>query len=143
MKISIIGATGNVGSSAAFNIAISGIADELVMIGKHSIDKLEQYSFDLSTAVTGMDTLVRAGNYEDLRDSDIVIIAAGSAEVVASRMEVLRPNLPLIQEFAEKIKRLCPEAVVITAANPVCPLNYAMYLATGMDRKKTHRLFGQ
>ena len=139
MKISIIGAAGNIGSCAAFNIAINRVADELVMIDSYSADKLEQYVYDLTSAVVGLDTLVRAGGYEDLQNSDIVLISAGSANVVASRMEVLRPNLPLIQDFARKIKQYCPEAVVITATNPVCPLNYAMYLSSGLDR---HKLIG-
>lgn len=136
MKISVIGAAGNIGSCAAFNIAINRVTDELVMIDSYSPDKLEQYAFDLNGAVTGLDVAVTAGSYEDMLGSDIVLIAAGSANVVASRMEVLRPNLPLIRDFAEKILQFCPQAVVITATNPVDPLNYGMYLTSGLDRKK-------
>jgi malate/lactate dehydrogenase len=136
MKISIIWAAGNIGSCAAFNIAINKVTDELIMIDSYSADKLEQYVYDLTSAVVGLDTLVQAGTYEDLRDSDIVLISAGSANVVASRMEVLRPNLPLIQDFARKIKQYCPKAIIITATNPVCPLNYGMYLSSGFDRRR-------
>ena len=136
MKISIIGAAGNVGSAAAFNIAIHHLTDELVMVDNYSRDKLEQYVYDLNTAVTGLDMLVRAGGDEDLRDSNIVLMAAGSAQVTASRMEVLPQNLPIIKEVAAKIKKYCPEAIVITATNPVDPLNYAMYRYSGLDRKK-------
>ena len=131
MKISLIGAGGNIGSAAAFNLAIHDIADELVMIDEFSADKLEQYVFDLTTSVVGLRTEVRAGKFADMADSDIVLVAAGSANVVASRSEVLPQNLPLVKGFAEKIVQYCPQAVVITATNPVCPLNYAMYLATG------------
>jgi malate dehydrogenase len=136
MKISIIGAGGNLGASAAFNIGIHKLADELVMIDSYSREKLEQYVTDLTTAVTGMDTLVRAGSYEDMLDSEIVLMAAGSSQVRASRLEVLPQNLPIIKDAAMKIKQFCPGAIVITATNPVCPLNYAMYLASGFDREK-------
>jgi malate dehydrogenase len=136
MKITLIGAAGNVGSAAAFNIALHNITDELVMVDEYSKDKLEQYVADLSTAVSGLDTRVRAGNYADMEGSDIVLMAAGSAQVVASRMEVLPQNLPIIKDLADKIKIYCPQAIVITATNPIDPLNYEMYLATGMDRKK-------
>jgi malate dehydrogenase len=139
MKISIIGAGGNIGSAAAFNIAIQNIADELVMIDDYSVDKLDQYVFDLKGSVVGLKTEVRAGKQEDIRGSDIVLLAAGSANVVASRSEVLPQNLPIIQGFAKNIKLYCPDAFVITATNPVCPLNYAMFLCTGLDR---HRLLG-
>ena len=139
MKISIIGAAGNVGSAAAFNIAIHQITDELVMIDSFSQDKLEQYVYDLKTAVTGQDILVRAGSDEDLADSNIVVMAAGSAQITGSRLEVLPQNLPIFKAVAERIKRLCPHAVVITATNPVCPLNYAMYRNTGLPR---HQFIG-
>jgi malate dehydrogenase len=136
VKISIIGAAGTIGSCAAFSIAIHGITDELVMIDNFSVDKLEGYVGDLSTAVTGLDTTVRAGNYEDLRGSDIVIMAAGSAQVMVNRMEVLPQNLPIIKDIALSVQKYCPGAIIITATNPVDPLNYAMYLASGFDRKK-------
>jgi malate dehydrogenase len=135
MKISIIGAAGNVGSNAAFNIAIHKVTDELVMIDAFSPDKLNQYVYDLQSAATGMDIQVQAGNYTDLARSDIVIVAAGSADVAAP-MGALPQNLPLLRDFAAQIKRFCPGAVVITATNPVCPLNYAMYLLTGFDRRR-------
>jgi malate dehydrogenase len=136
MKISIIGAAGTIGSCAAFNIAIHGITDELVMIDDFSQDKLEGYVTDLGTAVTGLDTSVRAGKMDDLRDSDIVLMAAGSSQVMVNRMEVLPQNLPIIANVAAQVRRLCPRAVVITATNPVDPLNYAMYLSAGLDKKQ-------
>jgi malate/lactate dehydrogenase len=38
--------------------------------------------------------------------------------------------------LTEQICRFCPQAVVITATNPVDPLNYAMHRLCGGDRKK-------
>jgi hypothetical protein len=46
---------------------------------------LEQYVTDLKSSVTGLNTTVNAGQDEDLRDSDIVINAAGSADLKVSR----------------------------------------------------------
>jgi malate dehydrogenase len=136
LKISIIGAAGNIGSAAAFSIATNNIADDVVMIDSHSPDKLEQYVYDLSHAVTFRNIRVRAAKEEEMRDSDIVLMAAGSAQVVASRLEVLAPNLPIIQKVAGDIKRLCPKAGVIPAPNPGDPLNYGMYLASGLSRQQ-------
>ncbi|OGO00801.1 MAG: hypothetical protein A2Y58_02505, partial [Chloroflexi bacterium RBG_13_51_52] len=135
-KITIIGATGNVGSCAAFNIAIHRTADELVLIDNPRPDLLKLHAMDINTAVTGQDMLVRTGDYADMVGSDIVVVAAGSAQVVKSRMEVLPQNLPIIQDISKKVRQYCPDAVVITATNPVCPLNYAMYRCCELDRKK-------
>lgn len=102
MKISIIGAAGTVGSCAAFNIAIHLITDELVMIDDFSPDKLEEYVTDLSIAVVGLEVKVRSGSYQDLSGSDIVLMAAGSSQVMANRMEVLPQNVLIIQNVAKK-----------------------------------------
>lgn len=137
IKITVIGAAGCVGSCAAFNIVVHGLADELVMIGGHRQNMLTQHVMDISTATTGQDMLVRAGSYEDMCGSDIVIVAAGTPHrVISSRLEMLPKNLPIIQDIAKQIKQFCPEAVVITATNPVGPLNYAMSLLTNLDRRK-------
>jgi malate dehydrogenase len=136
MKITIIGATGNVGSCAAFNIATHRLADELVLIDTPRQDMVNLHALDMNTAVTGQDMLVRTGDYADMVDSDIVIVAAGSAQVVKSRMEVLPQNLPIIQDVSKKVRQFCPDAIIITATNPVCPLNYAMYRCSELDRKK-------
>jgi malate dehydrogenase len=141
MKITIIGASGNIGSSAAFYIAVQGLADEIVMIDPPRPDILKQHVDDLTSAVSHQDVLVRAGADKDMKDSDIVINAAGRgpAEAVKSRLELLPLNIPIVQNICLNVRRYCPEAAVIIASNPVCPLNYAMYLCWGLDR---HPLIG-
>ncbi|MGD9368674.1 MAG: malate dehydrogenase [Desulfobacteraceae bacterium] len=137
MKIAIVGAAGSVGSPAAFYIAAQGLADEILMIGGKKQNVLKQHAMDLSTAVSALDIKVRAGGYEDLPGSDIVINAAGVAQgLIKDRMEVLPKNIPLIKGIAEQIRQHCPEAIVITATNPVGPLNYTTYLAGGFERKQ-------
>jgi len=137
MKITIIGAAGTVGSCTAFAIAVRGLADELVMLDLNR-NLLMNHVMDISTAALGLQNIVvRAGNEEDLFGSDIVIMAAGVPwRYISSRMELLKDNIPVIQDTAKKIKRFCPDAVVITATNPVDPLNYAMQLSSGLDRKR-------
>ena len=137
MKISIIGAAGTVGSCAAFEIAVQGLADELVMLDINQNLLIQQVN-DLSDAITGVqDMALRAGNDADLAGSNIVIMAAGTTpRPNTNRMEYLRDNLPIIKDIAQKIARLCPDAVVITATNPIDPLNYAMCRCSGLDRKK-------
>lgn len=136
MKISIIGASGNIGSCAAFNIAVHRLADELVLIDTPRPDWVTLHTLDIDAAVTGQDMLVRTGQYEDMVGSDIVIMTAGSAKTFVSRMAVLPENLPLIRDIAGKVKQHCPGALVIMATNPVDPLNYAVYLASGLDRRQ-------
>jgi malate dehydrogenase len=141
MKISIIGAAGTLGSCTAFNIITHRIASELVLLDPWK-DGLKAQFIDLNTAITWQSVRLRMGEDEDLDGSDIVIITAGVSPgvPVASRRELLPGNLPLIKEIAAKINLFCPEAVVITATNPVDPLNYAMYLLS--SRRNRRKIIG-
>lgn len=140
MKISVVGAAGTLGSCAAFNILNHRMATELVLIDPWKEMLMSQY-LDFSTAVTWQNVEVRIGEYADLAGSNFVIVTAGSAGgALASRRELLPANLPVIKEVAEQINRFCPDAFVITATNPVDPLNYAMYLCSA--RKDRHKIIG-
>jgi len=137
MKISIIGAAGYVGSNVALTLALRGLADEFVLVDPYKQNIVEQLAMDTNTAAAEQGVSVRAGDYPDARDSNIVIVAAGASQgVIASRMEMLPKNLPIIRDIAEKIKQCCDDTIVITTTNPVDPLNYAMYRFTGFDRSK-------
>jgi malate/lactate dehydrogenase len=137
MKITIIGAAGSVGAPAAFYLAAQGLADEIVMIGGKKQNVLKQHAMDISTAVSSLGVKVRPGDYTDMGGSDIVINTAGVPQgLINDRMEMLPKNIPLIQGIAGKIKKYCRDAVVITATNPVDPLNYATYKWADLDRKK-------
>jgi malate dehydrogenase len=136
MKITVIGAAGSVGAPAAFYIAASGLVDEMVLIDMRP-NVVQQHAMDMSTAVSALNISVKAGDFVDLAGSDVVINAAGVPQgLIADRMEMLPKNIPLVRETALKIKEFCPEAVVLTATNPVDPLNYATYLASGFDRRR-------
>lgn len=139
MKVTIIGAAGSVGAPAAFYIAASGLADEILMIDMRQ-NVTQQHAMDISTAVSALDVKVRAGSYEDMGGSEVVINAAGVPQgLIADRMEMLPKNIPLVRDTALQIKRHCPTAFVVTATNPVDPLNYAAWRAGGFDR---HQLIG-
>ena len=137
-KVSIIGAAGTLGSCAAYAVATQGLCDELVLFDINE-NLLKCHTLDLETAVTSIqDVTVRAADSdEDLADSHIVIVAAGAPwRFIESRMELLKDSLPIITEVAQKIKAYCPQAVVVSATNPVDPLNYAMLLMSGLDRRR-------
>ena len=136
MKIAVIGAGGSVGGPAAFYAAVQGLADEILLIDVRQ-NVAEQHAIDLGTAVSALGVKVEAGTSADMAGSDIVINAAGALQgLIADRMELLGKNLPIVRDIALQIKEHCPDAVVITATNPVDPLNYVTWLASGFDRRR-------
>ncbi|MCF8095209.1 MAG: hypothetical protein K9J79_07585 [Desulfobacteraceae bacterium] len=137
MKISILGATGSVGTPTCFYLAASGLADELLLIGGRRQNVAEHYALDLKTAVSAKDVSIRHGGYQDLPGSDIVINVAGAHLPVAMDRELLlKKQTAAVKEIALKIRRYCPEAIIITGVNPVDSMNYATYLAGGFSRKQ-------
>jgi malate dehydrogenase len=134
MKVTVIGAAGSVGAPAAFHIGSLGLAEEIVLIDMRQ-NVVEQHAMDMSTALSALGVVVKAGAYEDLDGSDVVINAAGVPQgLIADRMEMLSKNIPLVRDVALQIKRHCPAAFVITATNPIDPLNYATWKVGGFDR---------
>ena len=132
--MTIIGAAGSVGAPAAFYIAALGLADEIVMIDMRP-NVVQQHAMDISTAVSALGVRVMAGGYEDSAGSAVVINAAGVPQgLIADRMEMLPKNIPIIRDVALQVRRRCPAAFVITATNPVDPLNYATWRVGGFDR---------
>ncbi len=137
MKISILGATGSIGAPTAFYIAVSGLADELLMVGGKRQNVLRHHAIDISEAVSTTDCQVRHGSYEDLTDSDIIINAAGAhMPLHLERRTRVQEQAKFIREVAGKIEIYCPKAVVITAVNPLDASNYAASLSGDFDRKQ-------
>jgi malate dehydrogenase len=139
MKVSVIGAAGSVGAPAAFYIGVSGLVEELVLIDMRP-NVVQQHALDMSTAMSDLGVRVTAGEHEDMAGSDVVINAAGVPQgLIADRMEMLPKNIPLVRDVALAVKRYCPDAFVITATNPIDPLNYCTWRAGGFDR---HQVIG-
>jgi malate dehydrogenase len=136
VRLCIIGAGGSVGGPAAFYAGVQRLVDEIVLLDVRQ-NVAEQNAIDLGTAVSALGVKVKAGTYEDLKGTDVVINAAGVPQgLIADRMEMLTKNLPLVRDIALAIRRYCPDAFVITATNPIDPLNYATWRAGGFDRHK-------
>lgn len=152
MKVSIIGAAGGLGSSTAFNIATQGLADEMVLLDIRQ-NVLENHVLDIKDALVACNrsVVIRAGSYEDMVGSDVVIMVAGGSIIVKvsspqataadramhSRQQLVAENLIIVKDVAQAVGRFCPDAILITGANPVEALSYAAYLlSTTRDRKK-------
>jgi malate dehydrogenase len=139
MKVTVIGAAGSVGAPAAFYIGVSGLVDELVLVDMRP-NVVLQHALDMSTAMSELGVKVTAGTNENLAGSDVVINAAGVPQgLIADRMEMLAKNIPLVRDVASAVKRYCPDAFVITATNPIDPLNYCTWRVGGFDR---HQVVG-
>ena len=58
MKVTIIGAAGSVGAPVAFNLAISGLAERIVLLDVRR-NYVKQHAMDISTAASALDVSVK------------------------------------------------------------------------------------
>lgn len=137
MKLSIIGGGGTLGATAAFVIAQQNLVDEICLIDiKENIAK--SHEMDMGQAVAGISkTKISSGGIDALAGSELVLITVGIPETkVASRVEYLDGNIKIIRDLSDKIKRHAPNAIIITATNPLDVMNTALLHYTGYPAER-------
>lgn len=123
-KVSIIGA-GFVGSTVAYTLAVSGNASEIVLIDINE-KKAFGEAMDIRQGAPYISpTTIYSGDYEDAKDSDIVILTSGVARRPGqSRLDLAQINVDITKSIIPKITRVAPNAVYIIVSNPVDILTY-------------------
>jgi len=119
-KISLIGA-GQIGGTLAHLISIKELADVVLFDVVEGLAKGKALDIAQSTSVDGFNiNLKGTNNYEDIKNSDVVIITAGvTRKPGMSRDDLLGTNLKIIKQVAEGIKKNSPNAFVICITNPL------------------------
>ncbi len=120
-KISLIGA-GQIGGTLAHLIGIKELANQVVLFDvANGIAKGKALDIAQSSSVDGFDVkFFGTDNYEDIKNSDVIIVTAGVPRKPGmSRDDLLGINLKIIKQVAEGIKNNSPEAFVICITNPL------------------------
>ncbi|MFK8113791.1 MAG: L-lactate dehydrogenase [Rubripirellula sp.] len=119
MKIGIVG-SGLVGSTAAYALVMQGIGREIVMLDLNHA-RADAEADDIFHAVPFANPLtIRSGNYSDLAESRVVIVAAGANQRPGeTRLELLQRNADVFRDVIPKIIEHAPDAILLIATNPV------------------------
>jgi len=120
-KISLIGA-GQIGGTLAHLIGLKELADEVVLFDVASgIAKGKALDIAQSSSVDGFNVKFSGTDiYEDIKNSDVIIITAGVPRKPGmSRDDLLGINLKIIKQVAEGIKKHSSDAFVICITNPL------------------------
>ena len=123
-KITIIGA-GSVGSTIAYTLSSQDIASEIVLIDINK-KKAEGEVLDIIQGTCFRDPIsIIAGDYEDARDSDIVIITSGIARKPGqTRLELTQTNVNILKSITPEIVKAAPNALYLIVSNPVDIMTY-------------------
>ena len=119
-KITLIGA-GQIGGTLAHLISIKELGDVVLFDVAEGVAKGKALDIAQSTAVDGYDiNLQGTSNYEDIKNSDVIIITAGVPRKPGmTRDDLLGTNLKIIKQVAEGIKNNSPNSFVICITNPL------------------------
>ena len=142
-KISLIGA-GQIGGTLAHLISIKELADVVLFDVVESLAKGKALDIAQSTSVSGSNiNLTGTSNYEDTKNSDVIIITAGIPRKLGmSRDDLLGTNLKIIKQVAEGIKKTSPNAFVICITNPLDVIVMALQKYSGLPTNKVIGMAG-
>ena len=143
-KISLIGA-GQIGGTLAHLIGLKELANEVVLFDVASgIAKGKALDIAQSSSVDGFNVKFSGSdNYQDIKDSDVIIITAGVPRKPGmSRDDLLGINLKIIKQVAEGIKTYSPDAFVICITNPLDVMVMAFQKFSGLPTNKVVGMAG-
>ena len=132
-KIVVIGA-GNVGSTFAFSLMISGLAREIVLVDKNEI-LAKGECMDLNHGLSlAHPTKIYAGGFKSCEDADIVVITAGANQKPdQSRVDLTKANVKIFKDIIPSISEHAGNAIFLVVTNPVDILTYVTLKISGIS----------
>ncbi len=125
-KVTIIGA-GNVGATVGYSLAMHGTCHRLVLVDR-DIDRARGKALDMSqaAAATRSHTIVEAAeSYEDIANSEVVVVTAGFPRLPGmDREDLLMKNAEITKEVISKVREYASRAIVVMVANPLDTMTY-------------------
>lgn len=124
-KVVIVG-TGFVGMSMAYALLNQGGINELVLIDVNKKKAIGE-AMDLSDGVpcSPARMVIKAGDYEECKDANIVVITAGVSQVPGqTRLDLLQTNAKITKEVTQNAVNSGFNGIFIIASNPVDILTY-------------------
>lgn len=139
-KITIVGA-GNVGATCAHWAAAKELGDIVLIDVVEGIPQGKALDLMEAAPVEGFDAIITGtNNYEDTKDSDVVVITAGIARKPGmSRDDLLATNCKIVQSVTEQVVKYSPNAYIIVVTNPLDVMTYVALKTSGFP---PNRVFG-
>ena len=139
MKVSIIGA-GNVGASCAEYIAISKIANEVILLDiKEGLSEGKALDLTQTSSTLGFDTVIKGvtNDYKSTEESDVVVITSGIPRKPGmTREELIGINAGIVNSVTENILKFSPNTIIVVVSNPMDTMTYLALKANKLEKNK-------
>lgn len=136
-KIVLVGA-GFVGMSMAYSMLNRGGINELVLVDIDE-NKIKGEEMDLSHGLpyAPQKMTIKAGDYSDCKDAQIVVITAGIAQKPGqTRLELAEVNTKIMKQITENIMASGFDGIIIVASNPVDLMAYVVSEVSGLPKSR-------
>lgn len=122
-KVAVVG-TGQVGSTLAFALMMSGLATSIVLIDL-ARERAEGHVMDLNHGLSFVQpSMIYVGDYSDCADASLVVVTAGANQKPGeTRLDLVRKNTDMFKSIIPEIVRYNPKTLLIVS-NPVDVLTY-------------------
>ena len=142
-KIYLIGA-GQIGGTLAHLIALKELGDVVLFDVTEGLAKGKALDIAQSSPIEKFNIKIKGtNNYNDTKDSDVIIITAGVPRKPGmTRDDLLGINLKIIKEVAQGIKKTSPNAFVICITNPLDVIVMALQKYSGFPKNKVVGMAG-
>lgn len=136
-KVVLIGA-GFVGMSMAYSMLNQGGIGELVLIDIDK-EKIKGEEMDLSHGLpyAPQKMVIKAGDYEECKDAEVVVITAGVAQKPGqTRLELAEVNTKIMKQITQSIMASGFNGIIVVASNPVDLMAYVVWKVSGLPKNK-------
>ncbi|MFK8040153.1 MAG: malate dehydrogenase [Rickettsiaceae bacterium] len=142
-KISLIGA-GNIGGTLAHLIAAKNLGDVVLLDRKEDPPKGKALDILQAATIDNTDLNISGTvNYQDIENSDVIIITAGIPRKPGmSRNDLINTNIEVMKPIARAIKEHAPNAFVIVVTNPLDIMVYIACKESGLPSNKVVGMAG-
>ncbi len=139
-KITVVGG-GNVGASAAINLAMKELGDVVLVDVVEGVPQGKGLDMAQMGPIEGYDVqLTGANDYAPTANSDVVVITAGLARKPGmSRDDLLVANYEVVKSVTENIAKHSPNAILVLVTNP---LDAMCTVAHHVSKFPKHRVVG-
>ena len=137
-KVVIVG-VGNVGATTAYSILNQGICEEVVLIDVNK-DKAIAEAMDMQHSIYFMNRnmSIKAGDYSDCRDADVVVITASAPMPKDShnRLEMLAPSMKIVKNIVDNVMANGFDGVFVVISNPVDIMSYYIWKLSRLPKNR-------
>lgn len=133
-KVVVVGA-GAVGSTFAYALAQSGLAEEITLLDANQELALGQV-LDLAHGLPYYPAVeISVGDRADYQDADVIVITAGAKQKPGqSRLALLQRNAAIIEEIVDDIVAQGSEGIIVVVTNPVDVLTHLAHTRSSWER---------